>query len=141
DPKDPLERRAFVLGDAGVSVVLVDGLDDTVWPPGARCIAVAAGVEDDVAPGASDAARAARTPSTADADGESLAYVMYTSGSTGRPKGVEIRQRSILRLVDGVEYIELGPQTRFLHAAPLGFDASTLEIWGPLLNGGCRSEE
>src|SRR3546814_572263 len=62
---------------------------------------------------------------------------MYTSGSTGTPKGVEIRHRSILRLVCDVDYIELGSRTRMLHAAPLGFDASTLELWGPLLNGGC----
>jgi amino acid adenylation domain-containing protein len=70
-------------------------------------------------------------------DGESVAYVMYTSGSTGTPKGIEICHRSILRLVVGVDYVELAPGRAMLHAAPLGFDAATLEIWGPLLNGGC----
>ncbi|WP_295981359.1 polyketide synthase [uncultured Variovorax sp.] len=70
-------------------------------------------------------------------DAESVAYVMYTSGSTGTPKGIEICHRSILRLVVGVDYVELGPGIAMLHAAPLGFDAATLEIWGPLLNGGC----
>lgn len=70
-------------------------------------------------------------------DAESVAYVMYTSGSTGTPKGIEICHRSILRLVVGVDYVELAPGLAMLHAAPLGFDAATLEIWGPLLNGGC----
>src|SRR4029077_5732368 len=66
----------------------------------------------------------------------SRAYVMYTSGSTGKPKGVQIEHRSIIRLVGRPAYVELTPATRFLHAAPLGFDASTLELWGPLLHGG-----
>ena len=61
---------------------------------------------------------------------------MYTSGSTGTPKGVQIEHRSIVRLVGRVSYVRLDPETRFLHAAPLGFDASTLELWGPLLHGG-----
>lgn len=65
-----------------------------------------------------------------------LAYVMYTSGSTGAPKGVQIEHRSIVRLVGDIDYATLDADTCFLHAAPLGFDASTLEIWGPLLNGG-----
>ncbi|MEZ2293483.1 amino acid adenylation domain-containing protein [Variovorax sp. RCC_210] len=70
-------------------------------------------------------------------DGESVAYVMYTSGSTGTPKGIEIGHRAILRLVVGVDYVALAPGRAMLHAAPLGFDAATLEVWGPLLNGGC----
>ena len=65
------------------------------------------------------------------------AYVMYTSGSTGDPKGVEITHAGVTRLVDQVDYIELGSDTRMAVNAPLAFDASTLEIWAPLLNGGC----
>ena len=65
-----------------------------------------------------------------------LAYLMYTSGSSGRPKGVLVEQPGILRLVCNPNYIEFSPQTRFLQLAPLSFDASTLEIWAPLLNGG-----
>ncbi|QYD70512.1 amino acid adenylation domain-containing protein [Paraburkholderia edwinii] len=67
------------------------------------------------------------------------AYVMYTSGSTGKPKGVIVPHRAILRLVRGQRFAELSIHTRFLNLAPLAFDASTLEIWGPLLNGGCAA--
>lgn len=64
------------------------------------------------------------------------AYVMYTSGSTGEPKGVEIEHRAIIRLVREVNYVQFEAEPRVLHGAPLGFDASTFEIWGALLNGG-----
>ncbi len=64
------------------------------------------------------------------------AYVMFTSGSTGAPKGVVIPQRAVVRLIANAQYLQLDAHTRMLQAAPFGFDASTLEIWGPLLNGG-----
>ena len=64
------------------------------------------------------------------------AYIMFTSGSTGQPKGVIVPHRAIVRLVRGADFMTLSADTVMLHAAPLAFDASTLEIWGPLLNGG-----
>jgi aspartate racemase len=64
------------------------------------------------------------------------AYIMFTSGSTGRPKGVAVPHRAIVRLVRGQDYVSLTPNETFLQFAPASFDASTLEIWGPLLNGG-----
>ncbi|MGA2183679.1 MAG: amino acid adenylation domain-containing protein [Bryobacteraceae bacterium] len=67
------------------------------------------------------------------ADG--LAYVMFTSGSTGSPKGVMVEHRSVVRLVKNTNYASFDDKQVFLQLAPLPFDASTLEIWGPLLNG------
>ncbi|RKI38260.1 hypothetical protein D7X55_40225, partial [Corallococcus sp. AB049A] len=68
-------------------------------------------------------------------DGEALAYVMFTSGSTGRPKGVCVPHRGITRLVLGSTFMRFGPDEVWLQAAPVAFDASTLEIWGALLHG------
>ncbi len=67
---------------------------------------------------------------------DDLAYVMYTSGSTGTPKGVAIPNRAVVRLVKNTNYATFSPDETFLQLAPLSFDASTFEIWGPLLNGG-----
>jgi len=66
---------------------------------------------------------------------ENLAYVSFTSGSTGRPKGVGVPHRGVVRLVAG-DFVEFGPDHTFLHLSAVSFDASTLEIWGPLLTGG-----
>ena len=74
-------------------------------------------------------------PKTGD-DPERLLYVMYTSGSTGTPKGVEVPHRAVNRLVQNSGVADFGPDRVFLLLAPLSFDASTFEIWGPLLNGG-----
>jgi len=67
---------------------------------------------------------------------ENLAYVMYTSGSTGTPKGVAVTHENVIRLVCGARFACLDASETFLLFAPVAFDASTLEIWGPLLNGG-----
>ena len=69
-------------------------------------------------------------------DGNSLAYIMYTSGSTGKPKGIEVCHKNVIRLVRNTNFIELNDKQVFLQYAPISFDAATLEIWGPLLNGG-----
>ena len=68
---------------------------------------------------------------------QSLAYMMYTSGTSGKPKGVMIEHRAVVRLVRGTNFLQLGEEDAVLQAGALGFDASTFEIWGPLLNGGC----
>ncbi len=127
DRNHPPERLAFALADAGARMVVVASMSSSPsLPEGVACVALDA-VES--APAPHDAPLPA-------VDGDALAYVMYTSGSTGTPKGVAIAHRSIIRLVCGVDYVRLDSDTRMLHAAPLGFDASTLEIWGALLNGG-----
>uniref|UniRef100_UPI0012EC9634 non-ribosomal peptide synthetase n=1 Tax=Andreprevotia chitinilytica TaxID=396808 RepID=UPI0012EC9634 len=64
-----------------------------------------------------------------------LAYVMYTSGSTGQPKGVLVTHRNVVRLVRETHYFSLAPHARVLHLAPTTFDATTFELWAPLLNG------
>ncbi|KAG0039573.1 hypothetical protein BGZ83_002767, partial [Gryganskiella cystojenkinii] len=64
------------------------------------------------------------------------AYVMYTSGSTGLPKGVLVPHQGISRLVVNSSFIDIRPQDCVAFAANPAFDASTIEVWAPLLNGG-----
>jgi aspartate racemase len=71
-----------------------------------------------------------------DASADQLAYVSFTSGSTGTPKGVAVPHRAVLRLVSQGGFMRFGSDEVFLLMAPIAFDASTLELWGPLLHGG-----
>jgi amino acid adenylation domain-containing protein len=124
DPEYPAERLRFMIEDAAVRLLFSD---DTGR---ARFSGLAVELLDVPTVGQS---RPALLPTLR---GDTLAYVMYTSGSTGQPKGVEVLHQGIARLVLDCAFMPLADETVMLHAAPLGFDASTLEIWGPLLNGG-----
>ncbi|WP_223642178.1 non-ribosomal peptide synthetase/type I polyketide synthase [Corallococcus sp. EGB] len=127
DPSHPPERLAAMMEDAGVRVLVgrreaVQGLrfQGHIVEPPAR----------EEPPEALDAVNV-----KGGAGPDSLAYVLYTSGSTGRPKGVCIPHRGVARLVLDAGFMGFRRQDRVLQAASLAFDASTLEIWGALLNG------
>jgi amino acid adenylation domain-containing protein len=64
-----------------------------------------------------------------------LVYIIYTSGSTGRPKGVMAQHGNVVRLVKHTNYIDFARGDRLLLTGTIGFDITTFEIWGPLLNG------
>jgi amino acid adenylation domain-containing protein len=125
----PQERVRFLLDDAKVPVLITSRELKARLPAHSSTPLLV----DDAA--AAIAARPTTAP-TVPLRADHLAYVMYTSGSTGTPKGVEVVHRAINRLVLEVKYCDLGPDRVLLHAAPLAFDASTLELWGALLNGG-----
>jgi amino acid adenylation domain-containing protein len=124
DAAYPEARLRLLCGDAGLKRILAA----LPCEPGRFPLPVDV-LAEAVSPAAHDAAPAPHT-------GASPAYVMFTSGSTGEPKGVIVPHRAIVRLVNAPNFMRLDADRVFLWLAPLGFDASTLEIWAPLLNGG-----
>ncbi len=122
DPAYPAERIAFMLEDTCVDLVLVqehlrDSLPSTAHTATLAELGTATAQPPTIAP-------------------DAPAYIMYTSGSTGTPKGVVVPHRAILRLVRAQNFLPFGPELTFLQLSNTSFDASTLEIWGALLNGG-----
>ncbi|MCP4659010.1 MAG: AMP-binding protein, partial [bacterium] len=124
DPGYPPERLAFMLADAGARVVVTQERLRPAAPPEVRLVHLDRELPEPAAGPAPEV--------TAD----HLAYVMYTSGSTGIPKGVSVVHRAVVRLVREANYVRLSAREVFLQLAPISFDASTLEIWAPLLHGG-----
>ena len=59
---------------------------------------------------------------------------MYTSGSTGTPKGVAVTHSNVLSLAFDRSWRE-GSLDRVLFHSSHAFDASTFEMWAPLLRG------
>jgi amino acid adenylation domain-containing protein/non-ribosomal peptide synthase protein (TIGR01720 family) len=130
DPAYPEERLAYMLADSAAAVLVTrESLRGALPLRDGLAIVSLDGAAAEIAAERGE-------PVASGARARSLAYVMYTSGSTGRPKGVAVEHRSVVRLVRGANYASFGPDTVMLQAAPVSFDASTLELWGALLNGG-----
>lgn len=128
DPTYPDERLAFMLKDAQVGVLITQtSLMERFATSPVQTICLDSNVDQQFG---EDSGVPTSSP-----DGNNLAYVMYTSGSTGQPKGASIIHRNIVRLVRNTNYLPFSPNQVFLQFSPVAFDAATLEIWGPLLNG------
>jgi len=123
DPEYPLERQKFICDAVGARIGIFEGSLNPLGHLEIDWHKIPAQYADGTAP---------ELPSNS----ELAAYVMFTSGSTGKPKGVTVPNRAILRLVVDADFISFSEKEIFLQLSPLSFDASTLEIWGPLLNGG-----
>ncbi|PQQ36287.1 non-ribosomal peptide synthetase, partial [Photorhabdus luminescens] len=117
DPRVPDERKHWLITDCSAKLLLTDIPVDLADEIGAIR------TED------------YRNPDLLRSSTE-LAYIMYTSGSTGTPKGVMVPHRAVVRLVINNGYAEIGPDDRVAFEANPAFDASTFEVWSPLLNGG-----
>ncbi|MET9700737.1 amino acid adenylation domain-containing protein, partial [Streptomyces sp. NPDC006529] len=127
----PDERMAFVLADTGADLLLVD--ETTRDLPFVRDRA-AAGVRVVDVSGPLPLAPAVQAAPAVQPD--RLAYVMYTSGSTGTPKGVAVTHADVAALAADRWWQRHGNHERVLFHSPQAFDASTYELWVPLLSGG-----
>ncbi|MEU4338107.1 amino acid adenylation domain-containing protein [Micromonospora lupini] len=115
EPDYPPLRRAHVLADAEVTVLLGDGLS-------------LAGLDWDALP-----ENPVRLPL---AVAEAPAYVLYTSGSTGFPKGVVVRHQSMRSIMTAVaDVIGLTAQDRVLGWTSVTFDIVFVEHVATLLAG------
>jgi amino acid adenylation domain-containing protein/non-ribosomal peptide synthase protein (TIGR01720 family) len=127
DVHAPRERMAMILVEADAAALITD----RTWAELGRTI------HSGPTPVVTDTALDDR-PTTAPrvrVRPDSLAYVMYTSGSTGRPKGVAVRHRDVVALAFDSCFDGPAHRCTLLHS-PAAFDASTYELWVPLLRGG-----
>ncbi|MCM3804718.1 non-ribosomal peptide synthase/polyketide synthase [Streptomyces sp. DR7-3] len=128
DTRAPEDRLRSVLAEAGAELLLTD----RAWER------TAAGISGDrrtllVAPGSYGGDDGPAEPPNVALSPDNALYLMFTSGSTGRPKGVAVRHRDVTALVADRAFAD---HDRVLVHSPQAFDASTYELWVPLLRGG-----
>ena len=125
DPTYPQERLAYMVADAGLSLILSqEHLVERLAGLAVKVVVLDGDVE------AEDLGEQA-------VHGGGLVYVIYTSGSTGRPKGVAMHHGALFNLISWqVREPDLGRGLRRLQFASLSFDGSFREIFSTWAAGG-----
>lgn len=146
DPKLPADRLRTVLGMLAPPVVVgpqptvnasagTDTESRTVWSPPDEELSEAAVRAP--APGSPEATATTTASAAAEAtDAAAPATVFFTSGTTGTPKGVLSPHRATTRLFGPDGFADFGPGRVMAQAAPVSWDAFTLELWSMLTTGG-----
>jgi amino acid adenylation domain-containing protein len=129
DPSHPRTRLAFVMEDAGISVLLTqERLVADLPEIGARVVCFDS--EWKAIVGESEANPLIVTKP------ENLAYEIYTSGSTGRPKGVQVCHQSVVNFLNSMRELPgLTERDILLAVTTLSFDIAGLELYLPLSVG------
>ena len=133
DPGYPRERLATTVADAGIKLLLVT----SAWVTSAAALPTSLDIVDLTA----DWERIAQhqpndLPSATHP--HDIAYVIYTSGSTGQPKGVPIQHHSLNNLLCSVaRRLDVVASDTLLAVTTIAFDIAALEVFLPLIVGGC----
>jgi nonribosomal peptide synthetase DhbF len=139
DPGYPADRIGFMLADSRPVAVLTT----TAAGPGLPGDTPQLVLDDPATSTAISQLAGTDLADTDLADGggprpSSPAYVIYTSGSTGRPKGVMIEHRNVVSMLRWASAEFTGADmSKVLAPTSLSFDLSIIEVFGPLVCGGC----
>ncbi|OQY57302.1 MAG: hypothetical protein B6247_00650, partial [Candidatus Parabeggiatoa sp. nov. 2] len=129
DPTYPSERLAFMLEDAGISVLLTQSRFKEKLPK-TPVKMVCLDTE------AQTFSQSQTNNVVCEVMPSNLVYVIYTSGSTGTPKGVMIQHNSLVNYTQAViRQYKLTSHDRYLQFASINFDVATEEIFSTLLIG------
>ena len=120
DPEISEERLNYILKDAGINTVISDITEipnkKTIHPIQENDISKSL---NNIRPELND-----------------ICYLIYTSGTTGQPKGCCVTNANLSNLFLGsLAKFNFKSDERWIMAHSYGFDFSTWEIWGALLNG------
>ncbi len=125
DPDYPMDRLAYIVGDAGVERVLTSKALWAAAPlPGCSPLFM-----EGLGFGPVD-----HQPAMVHSG--QLAYVIYTSGSTGKPKGVAVTRGALDNFLQAMQaLVGLTRHDRVLALTTVAFDIAVLELFLPLVEG------
>ncbi|WP_150048085.1 non-ribosomal peptide synthetase [Methylomonas rhizoryzae] len=136
DPSYPAERRALILADAGVELLLTREACYAEFADSADLTAARDGVIYLDRDSLTMAGYPATNPKLS-LHPLHLAYLIYTSGSTGRPKGVAVNHRNAVHSTWARLTGYPDPVNAYLLLSSFAFDSSVAGLFWTLTQGGC----
>ncbi|KAG0220522.1 hypothetical protein BGW41_007884, partial [Actinomortierella wolfii] len=127
DPRSPVERQVYITKDCCAKLVITD---EIMSVPGKMTVSILR-----LGRGSSNEIIGIANGHITTSSSMDTAYIMYTSGSTGEPKGVMVSHHAVICRVLSNNYFTFTQDDCIAFASNQSFDASTFDVWNPLLFG------